>query len=135
MTDRPRYGRAIYWRRERDCRRARRNPPATAPAQPLCRCLQASALRAWPDRAARWRRTTALPTAAILRAAPPDLQSAPRHRLCVFPPGLPWHGLLLPLTRPADPARSSRRILVAADAFENTAVQTPLSGATPPRLP
>src|SRR5256885_1150250 len=99
------------------------------------RRLQASAWQASLGRAARWRRTTVLPEAAIPRAALVDPQHAPRHRLCVFPPGLPWRGLLLPLTRPANPARSSGRMLVAADAFENTAARTPPSCAAPPRLP
>src|ERR1700723_2208849 len=101
----------------------------------LSRVISQDRSPALPDRAARWKQTTALPAAAVPPAALPDLQSAPRHRLCVFPPGLPWLGLLLPLTRPADPARSSRRILVAADAFENTAERTAPAEAVRPRLP
>src|SRR5229473_5665457 len=76
-----------------------RNPPAIVPAPPRRRRRRASAWRARPDRAARSRRTATLPTAAIPRAALADPLNPPRHRRCVFPPGLPWHGLLLPLTR------------------------------------
>src|ERR1700722_135020 len=79
-------------------------------------------------------RTAGLPTAAILRAALADPADPPRHWFCAFPPGSPWLDLLVSLTEPALPAQSSRRKLVAADAFENTAAQTPLSGATRPRL-
>src|ERR1700712_2106137 len=91
-----------------------------------------------PDRRARRRRTTALPAAAIppagLQARSWNRRNVPRHLPCAFPRGSPWLGLLLPLTRPRGPERTSPRML-AADAYENTAARTPLSGSVPSRLP
>src|SRR5260370_1819911 len=85
------------------------HPPAIVPAPPCRRRRRAPAGQARPDRAARSRRTATLPTAAIPRAALADPLNPPRHRRCVFPPGLPWHGLLLPLTRFHSPRRQIRR--------------------------